>query len=80
MQNKKHKKVKTWIDEGAIPHLLFSGAPGVGKTNTGKDTIKQLEIDDFDVLEINASEKIQLTQYVIRSQALCKQCHLVTSR
>ena len=50
-------QVKTWIDEGAIPHLLFSGAPGVGKTTLAKILIKQLQIDDFDVLEINASRE-----------------------
>jgi DNA polymerase III delta prime subunit len=50
-------QVKTWIDEGAIPHLLFSGAPGVGKTTLAKILIKQLDIDDFDVLEINASRE-----------------------
>ena len=50
-------QVKTWIDEGAIPHLLFSGAPGVGKPTLAKILIKQLEIDDFDVLEINASRE-----------------------
>ena len=50
-------QVKTWIDEGAIPHLLFSGAPGVGKTTLAKILIKQLEIHDFDVLEINASRE-----------------------
>ena len=50
-------QVKTWIDQGAIPHLLFSGAPGVGKTTLAKILIKQLEIDDFDVLEINASRE-----------------------
>jgi len=55
--NEQKAQVKTWIDEGAIPHLLFSGAPGVGKTTLAKILIKQLEIDDFDVLEINASRE-----------------------
>ena len=50
-------QVKTWIDGKSIPHLLFSGAPGVGKTTLAKILIKQLEIDDFDVLEINASRE-----------------------
>ena len=50
-------QVKTWIDSKSIPHLLFSGAPGVGKTTLAKILIKQLEIDDFDVLEINASRE-----------------------
>ena len=55
--NDQKSQVKSWIDEGAIPHLLFSGAPGVGKTTLAKILIKQLEIDDYDVLEINASRE-----------------------
>jgi len=55
--NEQKSQVKSWIDSGAIPHLLFSGAPGVGKTTLAKILIKQLDIDDFDVLEINASRE-----------------------
>lgn len=50
-------QVNKWIAAGSIPHLLFSGAPGVGKTTLAKILIKQLEIDDYDVLEINASRE-----------------------
>ena len=35
-------QVKSWIDSGTIPHLLFSGAPGVGKTTLAKILINQL--------------------------------------
>ena len=55
--NEQKSQVKGWIDSGAIPHLLFSGAPGVGKTTLAKILIKQLGIDDFDILEINASRE-----------------------
>jgi replication factor C small subunit len=51
------EQVATWVKEKAIPHLLFSGAPGVGKTTLAKILIHQLEIDDYDVLEINASRE-----------------------
>lgn len=51
------KQVQAWIDARAIPHLLFSGAPGVGKTTLAKILINELEIDDYDVLEINASRE-----------------------
>jgi len=51
------KQVQSWIDSGAIPHLLFSGAPGVGKTTLAKILITELGIDDYDVLEINASRE-----------------------
>ena len=50
-------QVQGWIDSEAIPHLLFSGAPGVGKTTLAKILIRQLGIDEFDILEINASRE-----------------------
>ena len=50
-------QVAGWIKSGMIPHLLFSGAPGVGKTTLAKILIHQLGIDDYDVLEINASRE-----------------------
>jgi DNA polymerase III delta prime subunit len=50
-------QVKQWIKEGSIPHLLFSGAAGIGKTTLAKILINQLAIDEYDVLEINASRE-----------------------
>ena len=50
-------QVQGWINSDTIPHLLFSGAPGVGKTTLAKILINELEIDDYDVLEINASRE-----------------------
>jgi replication factor C small subunit len=49
--------VQSWIDSKTIPHLLFSGSPGVGKTTLAKILISELDIDDYDVLEINASRE-----------------------
>jgi replication factor C small subunit len=51
------QQVQGWISSGAIPHLLFSGAPGVGKTTLAKILINELGIDEYDVLEINASRE-----------------------
>jgi replication factor C small subunit len=50
-------QVQGWVDSGAIPHLLFSGAPGVGKTTLAKVLLHELEVNDYDVLEINASRE-----------------------
>ena len=49
------KQVESWIKEGSIPHLLLSGAAGIGKTTLAKVLCHELGIEEFDILEINAS-------------------------
>jgi len=49
------KQINTWIKDKSIPHLLLSGAAGIGKTTLAKILIHELGIEEFDVLEINAS-------------------------
>jgi DNA polymerase III delta prime subunit len=49
------KQIATWIKDQSIPHLLLSGAAGIGKTTLAKILIHELGIEDYDVLEINAS-------------------------
>ena len=51
------QQVSGWVQEGALPHLLFSGAPGTGKTTLAKVLLTELEVDDMDILEINASNE-----------------------
>ena len=48
-------QVKSWIASNAIPHLLFSGGAGTGKTTLAKVLLNELGVDDGDVLFINAS-------------------------
>ena len=49
------KQITTWIKDKSIPHLLLSGNAGIGKTTLAKILINELGIEDYDVLEINAS-------------------------
>ena len=49
--------VESWIKTETIPHLLLSGPAGTGKTTLAKILIKNMGIDEYDVLEINASRE-----------------------
>ena len=51
------RQVAGWKDDGALPHLLFSGAPGTGKTTLAKVLLQELDVDSMDILEINASNE-----------------------
>jgi len=49
------KQVESWVKDKTIPHLLFSGNAGIGKTTLAKVLFNELEVNDLDILEINAS-------------------------
>jgi replication factor C small subunit len=51
------RQVESWIKQGSIPHLLLSGSPGIGKTTLAKLLLNELEIPQYDILEINASRE-----------------------
>ena len=50
-------QVNTWIKEKTIPHLLFSGNAGIGKTTLAKLLFNELEVNPLDILEVNGSRQ-----------------------
>lgn len=59
--NQKHvtERIKAFVKEGSIPHLMFSGSAGTGKTTMALVIAREIYGDDWkkNVLELNASDE-----------------------
>jgi DNA polymerase III delta prime subunit len=63
--NEKQRELIThWIKQGSIPHCLFSGSSGTGKSTLAKLLIKELKVDEFDVLEANGSKEARKVEWI----------------
>jgi len=57
-QNEQQKRqIMNFIHGGEIPHLLFTGTQGSGKTTLSHILVNELGIDEIDLKYVNASEK-----------------------
>lgn len=57
VDDRQRGQVIGWIKDESIPHLLLSGEAGTGKTTLAKVLINELHVEEYDVLEINASRE-----------------------
>lgn len=63
--------IMKFVEDKSIPHLMFSGPPGTGKTTCAYLLIQLLEIDPMDVLEINASLSNNVDTVRTRIDSFC---------
>lgn len=65
-------QIENWIESKDIPHLLFSGHSGVGKTTLAKILINQLEIQDTDIMFANGSKEGRKIEWVDKLIGFCQ--------
>jgi DNA polymerase III delta prime subunit len=65
-------QVETWIRDGSIPHLMLSGSAGTGKTTLAKLLIKQLGVDEYDVMYANGSKEARKVEWVDKLISFCQ--------
>ena len=72
VDNNQRQQVESWIKDGSIPNLLFSGSPGTGKTTLGKMLINELGVDEYDVLYANGSKEGRKIEWVDKLISFCQ--------
>jgi DNA polymerase III delta prime subunit len=65
-------QVAAWIKSGSIPHLLFSGSPGTGKTTLSKMLINELGVDDYDIMYANGSKEARKVEWIDKLINFCQ--------
>jgi len=66
------EQVAAWIQDKTIPHLLFSGSPGTGKTTLAKMLVSELGIDEYDVMWANGSKEARKIEWVDKLISFCQ--------
>ena len=65
------EKIEDWIAEGTIPHLLFSGNAGVGKTTLAKILLNSIGVQDCDIMYVNGSKEGRKIEWIDKLIMFC---------
>lgn len=66
------QQVESWVREGSIPHLMFSGSAGTGKTTLARLLIRLLDVDEYDVMWANGSKEARKIEWVDKLISFCQ--------
>lgn len=69
--NEIRNTIEHWINQGNIPHLLFYGPAGTGKTTLAKILINSLGVEPIDVLVANGSKEGRKIEWVDKLINFC---------
>lgn len=72
VDDNQRQQVESWIKNGSIPHLLFSGSPGTGKTTLAKLLMNELGVDEYDVMYVNGSKEGRKIEWVDKLIPFCQ--------
>jgi DNA polymerase III delta prime subunit len=66
------EQVEYWIKDQSIPHLLFHGPAGTGKTTLAKILINSLGVEEADVMFANGSKEGRRIEWVDKLIGFCQ--------
>jgi replication factor C small subunit len=72
VDNNQRQQVESWIKNGSIPQLLFSGSPGTGKTTLAKMLINELKVDEYDIMYVNGSKEGRKIEWLDKLIPFCQ--------
>jgi DNA polymerase III delta prime subunit len=72
VDDSQREQVQQWIQDGSIPHLMFSGSAGTGKTTLAKLLINELGVDEYDVMFANGSKEARKVEWVDKLISFCQ--------
>jgi DNA polymerase III delta prime subunit len=70
--NAQKQQIESWIKQKEVPHLLFSGSAGIGKTTLAKILCNELEINEYDIMFSNGSKEGRKIEWVDKLISFCQ--------